>query len=173
MLPDIGGSLWHPAAGDRRLQAVARQLADAHYSRQSVGDAQYMPPGRRFVLVVDDLRGRAVWGVCQNRDPIGETRFRCSIFRNESDHLSSELIRDATQATYQRWAARGWLLGAPPLRTEVDPGKVKRKRDPGRCFLRAGWTLIGCTHGAAKGRSDLLVFEAPPPDHSLTRERPS
>ena len=30
-------------------------------------------------------------------------------------------------------------MAAPPLTTEVDASKVKRKRDPGRCFIKAGW----------------------------------
>lgn len=41
-----------------------------------------------------------------------------------------------------------------PLTTEVDPGKVRPKRDPGRCFLRAGWTRVDERRG-------LVVLQAP------------
>ena len=41
-----------------------------------------------------------------------------------------------------------------PLQTEVDPSKTRRKRDPGRCFLRAGWRLVGERRG-------LVILEAP------------
>ncbi len=59
----------------------ARELADRHYSRQTVGAVDFMPPGRVLVLLTYDAL--AVWGVVQNRDPVGAVRWRCSIFRNE------------------------------------------------------------------------------------------
>jgi hypothetical protein len=31
--------------------------------------------------------------------------------------------------------------------TFVDTGKVRRKRDPGRCYRRAGWQVCGETKG--------------------------
>lgn len=31
--------------------------------------------------------------------------------------------------------------------THVDADRVRRKRDPGRCFLRAGWARVGETRG--------------------------
>lgn len=156
---------WRPAAGNRDAQRIARELADAHYPRKvrkAKSSKQVAPPGRRWVLVSTVL-GRALWVVCQNRDPRGTERFRCTLFRNESACRSSELIAEATQLTYERWRRRGWLASAPPLRTEIDPLEVRRKRDPGRCFRKAGWRRVGKTDGAKKGRRDLLIFEAPPP----------
>jgi hypothetical protein len=67
----------------------------------------------------------------------------CAIFRNESPHLSSELIREAVAATRFYW-------GEPPdlgMITFVDAGKVRHKRDPGRCYLRAGFHNIGKNKG--------------------------
>lgn len=155
MLAD-GASPWRQVD---KFDQVARELADRHYSRRTVGDEQFMPPGRTFVLLVNDERGRAVWGACENNDPAGNRAFRCTIFRNESRHLSSDLIRAATSLTLDRWRRRGWVPH-PPLRTEVDPAKVRRKRDPGRCFLRAGWREVG-NAGGDHGRPLLIVFEAP------------
>ncbi len=137
---------------------AARELADRHYSRQQIGAPQFAPPGRRFVLLAEDALGRAVWVAVHNLDPAGAARFRCTLFRNESGYRSSDLVRHATAATLARWAARGWPH--PPLRTEVDPDEVRRKRDPGRCFLRAGWRHVRWIE-ASHGRSRKRELEAP------------
>jgi hypothetical protein len=77
----------------------------------------------------------------------------CSAFRNETrTYLSSLLIREAVAATRARF-------GEPPalgMVTFVDPDKVRRKRDPGRCFLRAGFVREGETKGG------LLAFRLSP-----------
>lgn len=67
---------------------------------------------------------------------------------------SSDLIREATKRTYAFWRRRYGALPSVPLTTEVDPTKVRRKRDPGRCFLKAGWVRIEDARG-------LAVFRAP------------
>ncbi len=40
----------------------------------------------------------------------------------------------------------------------VDPGKVKHKRDPGRCYIKAGFKFVGKTKGG------LLAFQLEPKD---------
>jgi hypothetical protein len=134
-----------------RSHPAARALADRHYSRQTPGAQEFMASGKTFVLLLADER--AVWGVIENLDPAGNLRWRCSIFRNESPVRSSSLIVAATRLTYRHWAGR---LPSVPLTTEVDPRKTRRKRDPGRCFLRAGWTVID------PDRRGLVVLQAPP-----------
>ncbi len=65
----------------------------------------------------------------------------CSLFRNESPHLSSLLITQAVAATRSVW-------DCPPPEgfvTFVDPTKTRRKRDPGRCYRKAGWKVCGAT----------------------------
>jgi hypothetical protein len=65
-----------------------------------------------------------------------------SMFRNESRELSSELITEAVAATRSFWT--------PPdigLITFVDPTKVRRKRDFGRCYRKAGFKEVGKTKG--------------------------
>lgn len=67
----------------------------------------------------------------------------CSAFRNEGPVLSSELVRDAVACTR-------YVYGDPPptgMVTFVNAHKVRHKRDPGRCFLRAGFTRCGETKG--------------------------
>lgn len=136
-----------------RCDSRARALADRHYSRQTLGAAGFMPSGRVLVLLA--AGGDAVWGVCENLDPVGNRRFRCTIFRNESLVLSSVLIVEATERTYRFWRRRYHGLPSVPLTTEVDPARTLKKRDPGRCFRKAGWSDVGVVRG-------LWVLQAPP-----------
>jgi hypothetical protein len=66
----------------------------------------------------------------------------CSAFRREGgDMLASDMIREAVAATRWRWPE------VPDLGmvSFVDATKVRRKRDAGRCFLRAGFERVGMT----------------------------
>lgn len=140
---------WHPVL---RTDARAVALADRHYSRQTVGAREFMASGRTLVMLTECAR--AVWGAIENLDPAGGLRWRCSMFRNEGAGLSSDLVREATERTFAYWLRHYSGLPAVRLTTEVDPDKTRRKRDPGRCFLRAGWRR---TH-VARG---LVVLAAP------------
>lgn len=67
----------------------------------------------------------------------------CSCFRNEGEMLSSLLIQEAVSITRGIW-------GDPPelgMVTFVDMTKVRKKRDFGRCYRRAGWHECGTTKG--------------------------
>lgn len=145
---------WLPV---RRCDPVARALADRHYSRQTPGAREFMSSGRTLVLLGSDQF--AVWGAIENLDPAGATRWRVSIFRNEGPRRSSEIVASATLATVAIWLDRYGRLPASPLQTEIDPARVRRKRDPGRCFLRAGWRVVDERRG-------LVVLQAPAPDLS-------
>lgn len=128
-----------------RADPYARELADRHYNRQSVGAAGFVPPGRCLVLV-DARPATAFWVTSY---PFAEYvrhawagAWMCSAFRNEGKHLSSELITQAVACTRWRWE--------PPelgMVTFVDPTKVRRKRDFGRCYRRAGFEEVGATQG--------------------------
>ena len=68
-----------------------------------------------------------------------------SCFRNESPdiHLSSELITSAVAATLAEWPT-------PPdlgFITFVKRSAVKSKRNPGYCYIMAGWEHVGFTKG--------------------------
>lgn len=141
-----------------RCDAPAVALADRHYSRRTPGSPQMMPPGEEIVLVVGD---RAVWGTSlqQHVKHAWPGAWVCTIFRNEGAGLSSELVIEAVAATR-------WKFGTPPAHgmiTFVDSARVRRKRDPGRCFLRAGFRAIACTLGG-HGRRPLLVLQLLPTD---------
>lgn len=123
-----------------KANSQVRALADRHYSRRTPGAVQFAPPGRTLVLAAP--RGRAGWVTCW---PLHEYTLHglgdawiCTLFRNEGAGLSSELIREAVAATRWRWP------DIPPsgMLTFVDPRKVRHKRDPGRCFIRAGFVRL-------------------------------
>lgn len=128
-----------------RADPVAARIADRHYNRQKVGAAQFVPPGRCIVLVTPgaDALWVSSWPFAEYVRHAWAGAWLCSCFRNESGTLSSALIRDAVAATRAIW-------GTPPplgMVTFVDPKKVRRKRDFGRCFLRAGFSTCGHTKG--------------------------
>ncbi|SFF22852.1 hypothetical protein SAMN04487969_11951 [Paenibacillus algorifonticola] len=118
--------------GDR----ACRQLADRHYSRQHVGHPMFTRPGHNLVLRT--AAADAVWVTWSGIRDDGLQAWECTIFRNESQHLSSSLIRTAIAATMDEW-------GQPPpdgIITYVDSSKV-RSSNPGFCFLSAGFRRIG------------------------------
>lgn len=131
---------WHLS---HRYDQAARRLADRHYNRRKVGSPQFAPPGRLLVLRTE--AADAFWV-----STFPEARFikhnwpgawHCNAFRNEGSVLSSELVREAVACTVWKWGrpdAHGMI-------TFVNPRKVRAKRDPGRCFIKAGFRHIACT----------------------------
>lgn len=118
-------------------------IADRHYSRQKPGSPQFVPPGRCLVLKAHQALWVTSWPFGEYVKHAWPGAWVCSFFRNENRSiLSSALIRDAIAAT--RWR---WPDASVEMVTFVDPGKVRRKRDPGRCFLRAGFVNVGHTKG--------------------------
>ncbi len=137
-----GVMLWHLS---HRADPWAVAIADRHYNRQKPGTPQFVPPGRCVVLLTPDADAFWVssWPFAEYVRHEWAGAWICSAFRNESPHLSSELITQAVQATVWRW-------GPPPALgfvTFVDPLKVRRKRDWGRCYRKAGWRQAGYTRG--------------------------
>ena len=124
-----------------RADPAGASIADRHYSRQSHGSPQFAPPGRCLVLTTPTALWVTSWPYAEYVGHAWPGAWVCSVFRNEGDGLSSDLIRAAVAATRWRWP------DVPELGmvTMVDPTKVRRKRDPGRCFLRAGFERVGTT----------------------------
>lgn len=120
-------------------------LADRHYTRQRIGAGQFVPPGRCVVLITPQADALWVtsWPLPEFVKHAWAGAWICSAFRNESPYLSSDMIREAVAIT------RG-EFGEPPalgMVTFVNPAKIRRKRDPGRCFLKAGFRSCGMTKG--------------------------
>ncbi len=133
---------WHLTT---RADPRGARLADRHYSRKTPGAAQFAPPGRCVVLITEACNALWVssWPYPQYVKHDWRGAWLCSLFRNESDVLSSMLIAQAVAATR-------WIWGEPPalgMVTFVDTAQVRHKRDPGRCFRKAGWQQVGLTKG--------------------------
>jgi hypothetical protein len=111
-----------------------------------------MPPGQTIVMLAAEER--AVWGWWRPHPDSGLKAMNgldgwtCTIFRNESPVLSSELILDAELA----FAEMNLDVGPDGLLTYVWDRKI-RSVNPGYCFKVAGWKAIG---RSADGRKTLL-----------------
>lgn len=151
---------WHLS---HRADPRALPIADRHYNRQKIGSPQFVPPGRCLVLLTE--AADAVW---VSSFPFPEYVRHAwagawvnSLFRNESGALSSDLIREAVAITRAYWSAPE--LG---MITFVDGSKVRRKRDLGRCYRRAGFRPVGHTQGGLLALQ-LLPGEMPEPMEPL------
>ena len=126
-----------------RFDPAAVAIADRHYNRQKIGTPQFVPPGRCLVLLAPGAVWVTSWPEYAQHEWKGA--WMNTIFRNEHhpamDAESSTLIREAVAATVWRWDEVPTL----GMVTFVDPKKVRHKRDPGRCFLRAGFEPCGVT----------------------------
>jgi hypothetical protein len=128
-----------------RADPAALVLADRHYNRQKPGSPQFVPPGRCLVLLSECERALWVtsWPFAEYVKHDWAGAWVNSLFRNEGAGLSSELIRAAVAFTRAHY-------GTPPelgLVTFVDARKTRRKRDPGRCYRKAGFRHVGWTKG--------------------------
>lgn len=127
------------------------ELYERHYSRYRYADGrardndQFVGPGKKLVLRTE--RGDAVFAWREFIDDSGQDGFNCAVFRNESQHRSSDLIRQADTVADVGWGYRRHY-------TYVDPKKV-RSTNPGFCFIAAGWRRCGFTKGG------LIVLERP------------
>lgn len=131
----------------KRTDPNLLSLADRHYSRQTIGGKGIASPARSVCLISSDRK--AGWVLLAPFPEYVQHAWRESwdnrFFRNESEMLSSELIREAVAVSL--WVAdlKDW---GPPLRfgiiTMVDPTQVRHKRDPGRCYLKAGFKYLSC-----------------------------
>ena len=126
-----------------RADQEARVIADRHYNRQKVGSKQFVPPGRCLVLITVCRRALWVtsWPFAEYVKHEWAGAWMNSLFRNEGAGLSSDLIREAVAITRWRWPE-------PPglgMVTFVDRDKIKHKRDPGRCYKKAGFRHVGET----------------------------
>lgn len=144
----FGGSPWSLG---HKAHPTAVALADKHYSRRTIGAPQMMPPGQTLVLVT--MEGDAVFGWWRPHPRSGLKAMNgldgwtCTIFRNESGLLSSDMIRAAETELLCRYDC-----GPDGMLTYVWDRKVA-SANPGYCFKQAGWRRIG---RSADGRKTLL-----------------
>jgi hypothetical protein len=147
-----------------RADADAVKLADRHYNRQKVGTPQFVPPGRCLVLLTADHGALWVtsWPFPEFVRHAWPGAWVNSLFRREqSEHVASELIAFAVAATRAEWE--------PPAQgivSFIDAKKTRHKRDPGRCYRKAGWTHVGFTKGGLWTYQQ-LPHAMPVPDYSV------
>lgn len=106
----------------------------------------FVGPGRKVVLRT--WEGDAFWAWKKFIDDSGQRGVNCAAFRNESGYLSSRLVEEADAVADYLWPGERHY-------TYVDATKIK-SRNPGYCFLRAGWRRAGFTKGG------LLILERNP-----------
>ena len=116
-------------------------------------DKRFCGPGEKIVLRT--LQGDAmfVWRkffdqCIDYRTGLPQDGINCAVFRNESQWLSSELIRQADAIADVIWPNRRHY-------TYVNQKAVASK-NAGFCYKKAGWFLCGTTKGG------LLILEKTP-----------
>jgi hypothetical protein len=144
VLPSYQYNRWLEAKdGDKTLLS----LYERHYSAYQYADGRerklFVGPGEKLILKTLDGSAGLAWR--KFIDDSGQTGINCAFFRNEGLILSSELILEAEQIAWQKWSGER-------LYTYVNPNKIKSK-NPGCCFLKAGWRKCG------KTKNGLLILE--------------
>lgn len=142
-----------------RADPVAKAIADRHYNRQNPDSDQFVPPGRCLVLLADVALWITSWPKAEYVQHAWPGAWMCSCFRRESgDMLASDLIRQAVAITRWRWP------DVPDLGmvTFVDTAATRWKRDPGYCYLQAGFRPVGHTQGGLVALQ-MLPDEMPEP----------
>jgi hypothetical protein len=141
-----------------KCDRTAITFAAPHYSIAKPLSAELGPPGQKIVLFGED--GRALWGShrpapwalrthgVKRMDSF--TGHNCFIFRNDGGPQSSDIIRQAVAITAIEW-------NLAPFITYVAIDKVRRKRDPGRCFIKAGFRKVSRKEKTKHG--PMLRFE--------------
>lgn len=148
-----------------RADPRGAQIADRHYNRQNIGSPQFVPPGRCLVLRTTDDKALWVtsWPLAEYVKHAWAGAWINSLFRNEGAGLSSELILEAVAATRHHWPE----VPDSGIVTFVDASKVRRKRDPGRCYRKAGFRHVGFTKEESLHAFQLLPSEMPAADMPL------
>lgn len=94
---------------------------------------KFVGPGESMILLTVNVDALFIWNYWPVRRD-DQTGIECKVFRNESDVLSSTLIREAVELARQRWPH-------DRLFTFVDPREI-RSSNPGYCFIKAGWRRL-------------------------------
>lgn len=113
-----------------------RALYERHYSRKGNKKHKlFVGPGEKIVLRTWEGDAVFVWNKCINDN--GQQGINCTIFRNESQYQSSELIRQADAIAFEAWPSERHF-------TYINASKIK-STNAGFCFKAAGWRRCGIT----------------------------
>lgn len=139
----------HYSAAKNNGAAKNQLTQDRSVRRGRSRQRQFVGPGQSLVLLGTDALSLFVWQRARYRQD-GQLGINCAVFRNEGNALSSLLIIEASHLAWRKWPGER-------LFTFVDAQKVRAKRDPGRCFRKAGWQHAG----TSKGGLLILATELP------------
>jgi len=135
---------WLTKDGDRSCL----QMYERHYSAYRYRDGRkrklFVGPGEKVVLRTASADAFFVWR--KFIDDSGQQGINCAAFRNESEHRSSELIRQADLVADCLWPGQRHY-------TFVNP-KAVRSKNPGFCFIAAGWVRL-----SKRTKSELMILE--------------
>jgi len=175
-----------PWALSDRADPAARAIADRHYNRQHVGAPQFVPPGRCLVLTAPRAFWVTSWPFAEYVRHAWAGAWVCSAFRLEGGNPgdASALIASALAVTVWHWphpSVPAWRISKRHDRSDVtneriamitfvDEAKTRTKRDPGRCFRRAGFVDVGRTKGGLVALG-LPVDSLPPADAPIGAQR--
>lgn len=139
--------------GASKCDPGAVMLYSRHYSSRKSGKtikhwlrSGITPNGESITLLTADKSALFVW-LRQNKRDDGEIGVNCSVFRNEGETLSSELILEAEQLAWDRWPGER-------LFTFVNGREVN---GDGACFKHAGWKKL-----KRRTKSGLIILEKIP-----------
>jgi hypothetical protein len=141
---------WLPVKdGDDRARALYLRHYSANKNRpQGAHSRQFVAAGQKYVLL--NTEGTAVFVWLRNTIERYDRQegVICTLFRNESNVRSSDLIHEAMDLAWRRWPGER-------LFTYVNASKI-RSTNPGYCFKQAGWKTCGMSKGG------LVILECLP-----------
>lgn len=148
--PFLFGEGWIPI---RDGNPTGLALYRRHYSHRAKSGLTFVGPGESLVLITPDARALFVWR--KFRSDNDQTGINCAVFRNEGEARGSDLIRAAQELAWARWPDE-----PRHYYTYVNPRRVQHKRQPGRCFLKAGWRYVRDHNGKPRLTTKrLLILE--------------
>ena len=156
-----------------RCDPLVRPMADRHYSRQSVGAPNFVPPGRCLVLrSLPYAYWVTSWPFTEYVKHAWAGAWVCSAFRREGgEWAASSLITAAVAASLAHY-------GEPPslgMVTFLDREHVRPIRRRGVDTWGYTWTLAGFRHvGETAGglmAFQLLPEDMPPPEYAIGDNR--
>lgn len=144
----------------------AAQMYQRHYSchqykddRRTNGNYRnrnlIMGPGEKRLLMTEQNDALFGWRKFVSDDD--QEGVNCSVFRNESVHLSSWLITEAMKIAWQRWPGERLYTYVAPDKIRRNNERHRKNRPAGYCFIKAGWRECGVTKA-----NKLLIFEYVP-----------
>lgn len=140
----ISGGVWlrttkfDPAVVGMYLRhySASKNVGDGYHERAS--RYRHGVGGSGESVTLRSVDGRAVWIWRHDKVPRLDRQdgVNCTIFRNEGDWLSSDLVREADRIAWEHWPTERRHF------TYVGDSDI-RSTNPGYCFKMAGWRHAG------------------------------